>query len=80
MVQKKKIVNNNRRLREEPYISFKHNKENNKNQLTPKPRRVVKSRCNHKLLQPKSKNSFLCAMFSEGDRLKLFKDFWKIKS
>lgn len=72
---KKKIGNNKRILYGKPYIGFKHNKRNNKNKLTPKPEKIVKSQCNYTFLQPKYNKSYLCAMFLEGDHLKLFIDF-----
>jgi len=42
--------------------------------------REIKPRCKHSEKVQKSKNSFMCGLFSEEDRKLLFKQFWSFKT
>ncbi|KAH9632643.1 hypothetical protein HF086_008470 [Spodoptera exigua] len=45
-----------------------------------KPERILKPRCSHTCLAPKSKNSFLCALVSDEEREQIHKHFWKLRT
>lgn len=42
--------------------------------------REIKPRCKHSEKVQKTKNTFLCGLFSEEDRKRLFKQFWSFKT
>ncbi|CAG9794569.1 unnamed protein product [Diatraea saccharalis] len=45
-----------------------------------RPKRVLKPRCSHTSVAPKSKNSFLCALVTDEEREQIHKTFWELKS
>lgn len=67
------------RLLGKPYMGYKK-KYGKLEQTTPKAARSVKSRCNHTVIQQKSKNSFMCGLVTEEERAALHTKFWNMKS
>lgn len=74
-------VKNNKaaRVLGRPYLGFKK-LDGKWTACVEKPKRVIKPRCLHTSLIPKSKNSFMCALISDDDRKAIHKQFWRLKT
>lgn len=62
-----------------PYMGYKRSGLKVMNNI-PKPQRTLKNRCSHKSLEKPTPRSFLCATFTDEDRIAAFNKFWKFQS
>lgn len=68
------------RLHGNAYQSFKKFDNKKYNLIFREARSLKPKQCSHNILEPKTKNSYLCGQFNEETRKKYFKKFWHLGS